>query len=187
MIGKFIKSFFLKQPHLTDKEEELLLSSISENDVVLEYGSGFSTAKMGKVCKKLYSIEHDAKWHQKSTELVQGMDNVEIKFVPPNNPNYTKNLTREDFKDYVEVCTHLGENIDVVFIDGRARVHCAEEVTKVLAHGHRVLIHDWNRKKYHSVLDFYDIISHVDDMVLLKAKAGDEDQTLSQRSNAVIA
>lgn len=170
MIGKFIKSFLLKQPHLTNKEEALLLSNISEKDVVLEYGSGFSTAKMGKICKKLYSIEHNEKWYEKSTQLVQDLSNVEIKFVPSNNPNYTKNLTREDFKDYVEVCHRVDESIDVAFIDGRARIHCAEEVTKVLSPGHRVFIHDWNRKKYHSVLAFYDVVEHVDDMVLLQAK-----------------
>lgn len=133
-------------------EEDFFISNLTKTDNVLEWGSGKSTNHIAAHCKHLCSIENN---HTYFTDLAKDLSpNVHLEYVPENkSPKPGHDGTKEDFKDYVERAKYLANRFgkfDVIFIDGRARVACAEICAEI---GHKdtlVFIHDYNHpdKKY---------------------------------------
>jgi hypothetical protein len=56
---------------------------------------------------------------------------------------------------------------DVVLVDGRWRVACAMSAFPFVAPSGRLMIHDFGRAWYHSVLDFYTKETEVDGLAVL--------------------
>lgn len=80
-----------------------------------------------------------------------------------------------NFNKYSESIIMLHEknnpNLDLILIDGRFRVLCALKSCKVINKNCVVLFDDFlNRKSYHVLLDYFDIIEKGDRMVALKKK-----------------
>ncbi len=89
-------------------------------------------------------------------------------------PNYDQSLyetrlleapghdgTYEDYRNYVNAPMGLGMKYDLIFIDGRARPHCAKVAVGLLKPGGFILIHDmmhpneqYRRREYETVLEF---------------------------------
>lgn len=128
------------------EEEDFFLSHLKPEMRVLEYGSGSSTKAIAARVKEVVSIEHDLRWYNKMVAEMPA--NVTYVYVQPNSepgPAYDDG-TYEDFKDYVNYPLSQGR-FDLIFIDGRARVACAE-VCKNLGHSETlVFIHDYNHPK----------------------------------------
>ena len=62
----------------------------------------------------------------------------------------------EEFKSYIEKIDELDEMFDVILVDGRARVQCAEFIVPYLNEGAMVMVHDfWRRPQYYSLLNLY--------------------------------
>ena len=51
------------QPWMSKEEIKLIEKYLNKNQVVLEWGSGGSTAHFSKFVKEWYSIEHDKDWY----------------------------------------------------------------------------------------------------------------------------
>ena len=88
-------------------------------------------------------------------------------------------LTNQDiinkFNQYSDSILKLHKNVnislDLVLIDGRFRVMCALKTFNLIDDNCIVLIDDFrNRKSYHVLLDFYQIVEYGERMVALKKK-----------------
>ena len=65
----------------------------------------------------------------------------------------------------------INPNLDLILIDGRFRVICALNAHKVIDKNCIVLIDDFlNRKAYHILLNYYDIIEKGERMIVLRKK-----------------
>jgi len=147
---------------LEEPEIEKIISYLNPDDIMLEWGAGGSTLLFSSFVKKYISIEHDKKWYDHIKFLGAKINNLELHFVPNNEPYYKFATSRSQFKDYVEIIHKLGYKYDKVFIDGRARLFCAVEVLKYLKPNSIVFIHDFHsRPRYYPVFEFYDPIDDV--------------------------
>ena len=152
-------------------EFKFLTDSLKPNFKVLEYGSGESTLEISKLVNCIVSVEHNQQWAEKC--LQNKPENCTLLYVPPclSYIEYTENCgTYEEFKKYIESPNELGIIFDVVFIDGRARVHCAKNILKLIHEESIIFIHDYNRKQYHVVEDFLDMINIVGTMAMFRRK-----------------
>jgi len=150
----------------TKGEEDFLFSFLNKDMNVLEWGSGASTIAISKRVKSIISIEHDYKYFSFITKQ-KLPENVILKYIERNKPEKTgHDGTYEDYKNYIEFPKSLNKKFDLIFIDGRARVECAKQAVNMLTENGIILIHDYrnpnpkcDRKEYHAVESFLDIIS----------------------------
>ena len=70
-----------------------------------------------------------------------------------------------DWKKYIQA--YKGEyNADIVLIDGRFRVACAIDIYRKITNDTLVLLHDYERKQYHVLEQFYIKLQIWDSLVL---------------------
>lgn len=154
--GKYKQKNYLHKIQMDYNEINTIRKHLRSTDVMLEWGSGGSTWYFPLFVKKYYSIEHDEYWYNKVKEKT--IFNVDLNLVNPNIPK-KRCYNRNEYKDYIEKVNDLGvKKFDKVLIDGRGRKFCAVEVLPYLKKDSLVFIHDWKRKRYHSVLKYYDVI-----------------------------
>ena len=60
---------------------------------------------------------------------------------------------------------------DIILVDGRWRVACSISAFPFIASTGRLMIHDFDRKKYHSILKFYTMNVEVDTLAVLLRKS----------------
>jgi hypothetical protein len=149
-----------------EAEKAIIEKYLTQDTVMMEWGSGGSTVEYSKRVKKYYSVEHNFDWYQKVKVSVGA--NVTLFYrpvtkLPPDEPHYNQS-TYEYYQEYLDVVYEIGEMFDVVLIDGRARRLCALKIIPYLKPNATVIIHDWClRPCYHCVLDYYDLVEKIDD------------------------
>lgn len=162
--------------YMQQKEINLIISLLKEDDVMLEWGSGGSTLFFPQFVDKYYSIEHDKEWFLR---IVNEMESIleklkpnKIYFVPPEVKEYNNPAKKEEFESYIKKVNNLPEKkIDKVLIDGRARFWCGLEVLPYLKDDSLVFVHDFmNRERYHGLLEKYNLIGHMITLGVLKPK-----------------
>lgn len=127
---------------------------------VFEYGMGGSTLFFLDAGCTVISVEHDAAWGHKLSDLIQYNGRWTNFVVPPRaySPHATAANTyssmfpgyeSSDFRNYVEVIlSEPDESLDVVMIDGRARsAACALAAAKVIPGG-RIVLDNAERPRY---------------------------------------
>lgn len=163
------------------EEEQLLLSHLKPDMRVLEFGLGISTLTIAPLVKELISIEHQRKYHDEFNGKLP--PNVTAYYIEKNrepSANYDDG-TFKDFENYVTFPLTFIDSIswqgdlantgkfDVIYIDGRARVACAEYAAKYyLKPGGLIFIHDYKhpnekyrRREYEVVEQFLELKAHV--------------------------
>eukprot|EP00170_Pyropia_yezoensis_P010068 contig_45754_g10106 len=156
---------------MTPPEARLIAAAMWPGMRYLEYGSGGSTKRFGRLASVAYSVEHDADWCRQMEPTLVGtpirMVCVPVARAPagsggwgartPFDPaNYTT------FRSYVRAPEGLPPAAyDVVLIDGRARVACALYILRRLSRSSVVILHDANRKRYAPVTDYYEEVGRV--------------------------
>jgi hypothetical protein len=60
--------------------------------------------------------------------------------------------------NYSHTPLELGGNFDFIFIDGRRRVECAYVAALVASENSVVVVHDYRRDRYQSILALFDVI-----------------------------
>lgn len=152
-----------------------------------EFGSGRSTyqAFLRYNIENIYSVESDKVWYQNLFKLMKDNERVHLNYVemdtPPNDfGNPGKNSTPEQWKNYSDQILLLDKEkankIDFIMIDGRFRVACCLKAFDVINDDCVIAFDDFlNRKHYHIVLDYYDMIgksriTESQNMVFLKKK-----------------
>lgn len=163
---------------MPDNQIQYFKNVINSCNNYMEFGSGGSTIYASENIGDVgMSFESDYGWYNNVKNKINN-DKYQIKYIdieskqntfgyPGKNCNINKQkLYSTMFKEYINEI-----NPDVVFIDGRYRVSCALQIHNYITDECRVLFDDFlNRKYYHIVLDYYEIINKVNTMVELRKK-----------------
>lgn len=148
-----------------------------------EFGSGGSTyqASIKPNIKLIISVESDKEWHSIIKNKVKH-SNFHFKFIDlkckPKNWGYPSDLCdKKIYKDYSNVINNIRKEtanlLDFILIDGRFRVACALKCHSLINDNCKIIFDDFlDRKQYHIVLNYYDIIDKTinNRMVVLKKK-----------------
>lgn len=148
-----------------------LLGNQRDKDV-LEWGSGGSTLFFSHFARSWISFEHDATFAAIIQEYIEdhgmsassGSGNVRIELVPnlpdPKNINQMARLHPQRYLNYTNGprIRYPSRTFDIILNDGIAREQCADSIlrNKLLnldGEGGVQVIHDFERKSYHVVLD----------------------------------
>ncbi|MEA5521282.1 hypothetical protein [Limnoraphis robusta] len=132
----------IKPPLLADGAVKFLIDFLTQkpNARILEFGSGGSTVWFSTYTSNLVSIEHDQQWYDKVK--------TEIENCEACNPVDLRFLSRP----YYSVCDEFpDEYFDLVLVDGRNRVRCAEASIRVLKKGGILMLDDGQRAYYRRV------------------------------------
>jgi hypothetical protein len=150
---------------MSGNELSTALLELCVNKNVLEFGSGGSTLLIGKVAKRLISIESDRKFARNISKLIQsmGIDNTELIYanIGPvksfGQPiEFISFFFRKKYSRYTDIFYNESIGIEnlasVVFVDGRFRVWCVIESIRNLRNDFTIVCDDYlSRSEYHSL------------------------------------
>lgn len=118
---------------------ELLKERLPQDIRVFEYGCGLGTLWWAHYAGMLHAVEHEEKWAKEISQKV---------------PKHVSILYRNSGTDYVDSIGENGIKYDVIIIDGRDRVSCAEKAIPHLTRSGVIIFDDTGRQKYQSGVDF---------------------------------
>ncbi len=141
-------------PFMTPEETAFLAAHLTPQSRVWEWGSGGSTLWLAARCSRVTTVEHDAR--HAALAILAAPPNVSVLYHPPEF-SYIEGTEDdgdlETFRSYVGAYT--GELVDVVIIDGRARLWCARQVAEGAAFGPHdgmaIFLHDAERAQYERI------------------------------------
>ena len=172
-------------PHLRDKEKKTFYHYLGKASVYFEYGSGGSTYQAFKRdnIKKVYSVESDLNWINKIYQALNipgnneklTMIHVEMDANPKKYGRPGPKSSYNDWIKYSRAFSYLDDEsknkVDLVLIDGRFRVACLLNLFNHISDSTIILFDDfYNRRVYHIVLNYYDVVQRVGKMAVLKKK-----------------
>lgn len=171
------------QPAMSFDEIKLFKKIIKDSNYYIEFGSGGSTYTVLELTNaEIFSVESDLFWinELKTNDLIKKSNENErlhfhyIDIGVVEEWGYPINDDKiEDFYKYSSDIFNnvIKDKVDTVFIDGRFRVACTLKSIIELHNNPTIIIHDFiNRKGYHSVLKYLDIIDSVDTLYVFKVK-----------------
>jgi hypothetical protein len=149
--------FAVCEPWVTTAAVQWLEEVVTPDVRLFEFGAGRSTVFFAERAGEVVSAEHHAEWHARvEAELVaRGLANARVVLALPDGAarrrgRYT--ARRRDgkglrFESYVKTIDNQPDgSLDLVFVDGRARVACVRRaISKVKAGGYLVLDDAWRR------------------------------------------
>jgi hypothetical protein len=122
-------------PFITYPAIEFLKQRVRPEMEVFEFGSGASTLWWAARVKRVVSCEHSPEWRQKISASA-----------PTNVTILLQKL--DDEGSYPRQILQFGEAFDIVVIDGRQRVRCAQECLGALKPQGVILWDNSDREKY---------------------------------------
>lgn len=122
-------------PWMTYPMIDLLASRVQSRFRVFEYGAGFSTLWWASRVQSVTSVEHDADW----VASLEVPDNVHLIHAERGSPDYIR--------------AALGGRYEVVAIDGRDRVACAEVAATAVTEDGVIVWDDTDRTEYRPGID----------------------------------
>ena len=171
------------EPHFGKVDIQMYNHYLNNANCYFEFGSGGSTYQscMKKNIKKVYSVESDLNWfinvNKKVNSNKLSFILVDLKCESNNWGNPGKTCSIESKIQYSDSLCNLNkeerESIDLILIDGRFRVACCLKTFSFTNDNCLIIFDDFlNRKQYHIVLDYFDVIGYTSDkrMVILKKK-----------------
>ena len=104
---------------------------LTEDDILLEWGSGNSTIHWSGLVKNVITIEHDKHYHDMVEKTISGYGilNIEQIYVQSNHLFKTE---YEQYKEYIEYPKNNNLKFTKVLIDGRARNFCAKSILNMI-------------------------------------------------------
>lgn len=127
---------------------ELVDSVLPSNAMVLEFGGGGSSLWLHDRGAQLTVVEHNPNWARVLRTHLPG--NVRLIEEPPTASGKVKSVVEEGhFDNYVESACAISDNsLDLVIVDGRARVECVRAAKSKVRPGGRLLLDDSDRPRY---------------------------------------
>ena len=171
-------------PELGANDMKMFYRYLDKATVYFEYGSGGSTyqANLRPNIQKIYTVESDKTWMNKLNSVIKNNSKINYIYNEMGTKPYTWGYPRgrclkTSLVNYSEHLRNLGieerSRIDLVMVDGRFRVACCLKCFDVINDCCYVIFDDFlHRKKYHIILDYYDIVEKTEDkrMVVLRKK-----------------
>ena len=134
-------------------------------NIYFEFGSGGSTNIASYYKIKTYSVESNAKWHNKLKKNGIKANYITIDLKAKNLGYPGNNTNMNDWKKYIQAYKN-SYNADIILIDGRFRVACALDIFSKIKNDTIILIHDYEpRKEYHILEKFYIKVNHWDSYI----------------------
>ena len=121
-------------PWLTAESIAFLDSWLTEQDTVLEFGSGRSTVWLAKRCRFIHSVEHDEGWFQLTSKKLSSFENVDYRHAPLESPSAKDS-------NYLRVLDEIEDNsCDLLLNDGKLRASVAlKAISRIRPGGLHVL------------------------------------------------
>lgn len=171
------------RPWFEKNDESMFYKYLRKSNYYFEFGSGGSTFQASNTIniKKVFSVESDKEWHDKLRVILSNKCNVvylynemDTKSNSWGHPGpYSTEEQQREYSSKIFSILDETKQLDLILIDGRFRVSCCLKCFNVINDDCVILFDDFlNRKQYHIVLDYYDIIEKTSDnrMVALKKK-----------------
>ena len=148
------------QPWLTFPAVRFLKRTLRPEWRVFEYGSGRSTIFFALRCQEVVSVEHNGAW---ADQIRSSMNQLRVKncrliHVDPENPadisraSYAScypGLEHCSFERYVKtIDNEPDQSIDLILVDGRARVDCIRHAISKVKPGGMLILDDAERSRY---------------------------------------
>lgn len=150
---------FIPRPWLPYECVEWLEDYLDEDKHVFEYGSGGSTVFFAHRVHRIDSVEHDPDWYERVRQYLreQDINNVNLMLEEPEpreeQPGAfgsAKEPYRQcSFQRYAESIESLDDpSVDLVLVDGRARMDCLSVASEFIKPGGYLLLDDAQRDRY---------------------------------------
>ncbi len=120
---------------------DFLKAKLRKNWTVFEWGSGNSTLFLSQHVKRVVSLEHNKEWYEKMNCCLP--ENVDLKYCPLDYDG-----------DYCRAILEEKDKFDLIVIDGRDRVHCAENAAKKLNNNGVIIWDDTDVSYYRQGIDY---------------------------------
>lgn len=153
-IGQLVRhrrrsSFQLRLPWWPTEAINEVGSRIGPGSVVFEFGGGGSTLWLHDLGTRCTTVEHDAEWHKL---LAEGLPpSTDIRLIEPSVQGEIASHGAY-FDDYVNsIRVFEDESLDLVLIDGRARVACGLAATSKIRRGGMMVLDDSHRNHYQAL------------------------------------
>jgi hypothetical protein len=174
------------EPWLGANDKRMFYKYLDKATVYFEYGAGGSTyqANSRSNIENVYTVESDMQWLTKVKEQIPAEQNKIVFFYnemdtrPETCGHPGPNSNRTQWINYSNQILNLSkeqqQKLDFVMIDGRFRVACCLKAFSLTGPDCLIAFDDFlNRKRYHIVLDYYDIVEKTLDerMVILRKKS----------------
>ena len=169
------------QPHMSHDDMLMFYRYLTKSKSYFEFGSGGSTyqASIRENIQRIISIESDSEWHAKLMSLIKNpvvqLVYCDIKTIPNTWGHPGAGSTIDDWRKYSGAIQKYGDKtVDLILIDGRFRVACCLKCFDIISDSCLIAFDDFlDRKPYHIVLNFYDIIEKTKDerMAILRKKS----------------
>ena len=113
-------------------------------DIVFEWGGGGSTLYFSQFVKGWISIESERLWYELVRSKIKNKNNIFLYY-------------EHDTQKYVDYIDNMRHGFDIIIVDGRWRVACAEKALSSYS-DIPILFHDYfNHIEYHTIEDKYDL------------------------------
>ncbi|WP_280570597.1 tetratricopeptide repeat protein [Chromohalobacter sp. 296-RDG] len=166
-------------PYMSKKEQEAFSRCLKNTTNYFEFGSGGSTVWATQEGLTVYGVESDRNWVRALKEKTGKNCQVEAVDIGPNKEwGFPASLENSDkFPQYSQAIFDHQKPFDFILVDGRFRVACTlSAIQHTLTYSPtpaetRIFIHDfWNRKNYHEILDFLDLVEKEETAGVFKIK-----------------
>jgi len=128
------------RPWLTDQAINFIehLCQIKPNLKILEFGSGGSTIWFAQRTNNLVSIEHNPKWYNLVTQVLETLN---------LNLLVTRKLLNPPA--YYQICAEFADNyFDLILIDAIERINCTAQAVRILKPGGVLMLDNCERPQY---------------------------------------
>ena len=148
----------------------LWLSYINPTTRYFEWGSGSTTRIADKIAMRVTSIEGSHSWYKKMmTHNFSKNTNLMYVDIGPTKM-FSWPLQKNNTKKSQAYVNAINSTQDIILVDGRWRVACAIASFPFIESNGRLLLHDFGRKEYHTLLKFYEKEKEIEELVVLRKK-----------------